>query len=165
MENVTFPQREQGRRQVLNSLLAEHMTLDQAAVLMGVSPRHARHILAANRARSLALLKATTGAANRPTQHPRPWRRCGSSGSYRYAGTNHSHLSELLSEREGIGIGRTHPATHPGQRRAEQSAATASAKAPRTPSADASASRRASPRRTQTHSIGPGLLLWVKVEP
>ena len=35
-------QREQARLQVLNSLLAEHMTPDQAATLMGVSSRHAR---------------------------------------------------------------------------------------------------------------------------
>ena len=40
-------QGEQGRIQVLNSLLAAHMTLDQAAALMGVSPRHIRRILAA----------------------------------------------------------------------------------------------------------------------
>ena len=33
-------QKEQARLQVLNSLLAEHMTLDQAATLMGVSERH-----------------------------------------------------------------------------------------------------------------------------
>ena len=47
MENVTSTQREHGRLQVINSLLAEHMTLDQAAALMGVSPRHTRRILAA----------------------------------------------------------------------------------------------------------------------
>ena len=39
--------KEQTRLQVLNSLLAEHMTLDQAATLMSVSPRHTRRILAA----------------------------------------------------------------------------------------------------------------------
>ena len=49
MENVTLTQREQARLQVLNSLLAEHMTLDQAATLMGVSTRHTRRILAAYR--------------------------------------------------------------------------------------------------------------------
>ena len=38
--------KEQTRLQVLNSLLVEHMTLDQAATLMGVSPRHTRRILA-----------------------------------------------------------------------------------------------------------------------
>ena len=41
-------QGEQGRIQVLNSLLAAHMALDQAAALMGVSPRHIRRILAAS---------------------------------------------------------------------------------------------------------------------
>ena len=45
-------------------------------------------------------------AAGQPTQHPSPlqppwftWPR--------YAGANHTHLSELLSERDGIDIGRT----------------------------------------------------------
>ena len=38
--------KEQTRLQVLNSLLAEHMTLDQAATLMGVGPRHTRRMLA-----------------------------------------------------------------------------------------------------------------------
>ena len=46
MENMTLTQKEQARLQVLNSLLAEHMTLDQAATLMGVTTRHTRRILA-----------------------------------------------------------------------------------------------------------------------
>ena len=41
--------KEQTRLQVLNSLLDEHMTLDQAAMLMGVTTRHTRRILAAYR--------------------------------------------------------------------------------------------------------------------
>ena len=49
MENVTLTQKEQTRLQVLNSLLAEHMALDQAATLMGVTTRHTRRILAAYR--------------------------------------------------------------------------------------------------------------------
>ena len=48
--------KEQTRLQVLNSLLAEHMTLDQAATLMGVSPRHTRRILAAYREKGAAAL-------------------------------------------------------------------------------------------------------------
>ena len=47
MENVTLTPKEQTRLKILNSLLAEHLTLDQAASLMGVSPRHTRRILAA----------------------------------------------------------------------------------------------------------------------
>ena len=49
METLTLTQREQARLQVLNSLLAGHMTMDQAATLMGVSTRHTRRILAAYR--------------------------------------------------------------------------------------------------------------------
>ena len=46
MENVTLTSKEQARLQVLNSLLAEHMTLDQAATLMGITTRHTRRMLA-----------------------------------------------------------------------------------------------------------------------
>ena len=49
MENVILTPKEQTRLQVLNSLLADHMTLDQAATLMGVSERHTRRILTAYR--------------------------------------------------------------------------------------------------------------------
>ena len=48
-EHVTLTQREQTRLQVLNSLMADHMTTEQAATLMGVSARHTRRILAAYR--------------------------------------------------------------------------------------------------------------------
>ena len=48
--------KEQTRLQVLNSLMAEHMTLDQAATLMGVSERHIRRILAAYREAGAAAL-------------------------------------------------------------------------------------------------------------
>ena len=109
MENVTLTQKEQARLQVLNSLLAEHMTLDQAATLMvGVSPRHTRRILAAYREKGVAAVA-----------HGHRGRRPGNAipdavvagvvrlARTRYAGANHTHLSELLSERDGIDIGRT----------------------------------------------------------
>ena len=108
MENVTLTPKEQTRLQVLNSLLAEHMTLDQAAELMGVSPRHTRRILAAYQERGAAALahghrgrrraNATPGAVVADVVHL---------ARTRYEGANHSHLSELPAEREGIVIGRT----------------------------------------------------------
>ena len=58
MENVTLTQKEQTRLQVLNSFLTEHITLDQAAELMGVSPRHTRRMLAAYQESGAAALKA-----------------------------------------------------------------------------------------------------------
>ena len=108
MENVTLNPKEQARLQVLNSLLDEHMTLDQAATLMGVTPRHTRRILAAYREEGAAALahghrgrrpvNATPEAMIADVVHL---------AETRYEGANHTHLSELLSERDGIDIGRT----------------------------------------------------------
>ena len=100
--------KEQSRLQVLNSLLEEHMTLDQAATLMGVSPRHTRRLLASYREGGAAAVahghrgrrapNATPTAVAHDVVHL---------AGTRYSGANHTHLSELLSEREGIDIGRT----------------------------------------------------------
>ena len=108
MENVTLNPKEQARLQVLNSLLAEHMTLDQAATLMGVSPRHTRRILAAYREKGAAAVAHGHRGRKPPNATPDALM------AYvvhlihtRYGGANHTHLSELLAEREGIDIGRT----------------------------------------------------------
>ena len=108
MENVTLTQKEQARVQVLNSLLAEHMTLDQAATLMGVTNRHTRRILAAYRELGAAAV-AHGHRGRRPTNAtPEPVATAVVHlARTRYAGANHTHLSELLSERDGIDIGRT----------------------------------------------------------
>ena len=100
--------KEQTRLQVPGSLLAEHMTLDQAATVMGVSIRHTRRLLAAYRERGAAAVahghrgrkapNATAEAVGYDVVHL---------ARTRYSGANHTHLSELLNEREGIDIGRT----------------------------------------------------------
>jgi transposase len=108
MENVTLTQKEQARLQVLNSLLAEQMTVDQAATLMGVSARHTKRILAAYREEGAAALAHGHRGRRAPNTTPEPLRsevlRLARS---RYSETNHTHLSELLREREGIEVGRT----------------------------------------------------------
>ena len=101
-------QKEPTRLQVLNSLLTEHIALDQAAELMGVSPRHVRRILAAYQESGAAALahghrsrrpaNATPDAVVAGVVHLAPTK---------YEGANHSHFSELLAAREGIAIGRT----------------------------------------------------------
>ena len=108
MENVTLTPKEQSRLQVLGSLATEHMTLDQAAELMGVSPRHVRRILAAYRERGAAAL-AHGHRGRRPTNATRDAliAEVVHLARIRYAGVNHTHLAELLEEREGIHIGRT----------------------------------------------------------
>ena len=105
---MTLSQREQARLQVLNSLLAEHMTMEQASTLMGVSTRHTRRILAAYRKEGAAALahghrgrrapNATSEATKTTVLHL---------ARTRYSGTNHTHMSELLREREGIDITRS----------------------------------------------------------
>ena len=69
MENVTLTPKEQTRLQVLNSLPAEHMTLDQPATLMRVSPRHTRRILADYRRNGIASLALYTD--RHPVFNPR----------------------------------------------------------------------------------------------
>ena len=107
MENVTLNQKEQSRLQILNSLLSEHIGLDQAAMLMGVSTPHTRRILAAYREDGAAALahgnrgrkpaNATPDSVIAEVVHL---------ARTRYRGANHTHLSELLGEREGFEIGR-----------------------------------------------------------
>ncbi len=108
MENVTLTQREQARLQVLNSLLAEHMTLDQAATLMGVTTRHTRRILAAYRDKGAAAVAHGHRGRRPPNATPEAVATAVVHlARTRYAGANHTHLSELLSQRDGIDIGRT----------------------------------------------------------
>ena len=100
--------KEQTRLQVLNSLLAEQMTLDQAATLMGVTPRHTRRILAAYREMGTAAVSHGHRGRRAPNATPAAVA-CDvvHLDGARYLGANHTHLCELLSEREGIDIGRT----------------------------------------------------------
>ena len=107
MENVTLTQQEQARLQVLNNLLAGYMTTGQAATLMGVSTRHTRRILAAYREKGAAAL--AHGNRGRSPANATPSALASEAvrlARSRYAGVNHTHLSELLREREGIEIGR-----------------------------------------------------------
>ena len=87
-------QKEQARLQVLNSLIAEHMTLDQAATLMGVTTRHTRRILAAYRKKGAASL-AHGHRGRRPANETPDAVVVGvvRLARTRYAGANHTHLS------------------------------------------------------------------------
>ena len=108
MEQVTLTQHEQARLKVLNSLLADYMTIDQAATLMGVSTRHTRRLLAAYRKEGAAAL-AHGNRGRRPSNITSETTRSMviHLARTRYSVANHMHLSELLREHEGIDIGRT----------------------------------------------------------
>ena len=107
MENVTLNQKEQVRLQILNSLLAEHMTVDQAVMLMGVSTRHTRRILAAYREEGAAALAHGHRSQRAPNTTPDSIKaEVLRLARTMYSGVNHTHLSELLRERDGIDIAR-----------------------------------------------------------
>ena len=100
-------QKEQSRLQILNSLLSEHIGLDQAAMLMGVSTRHTRRILAAYREEGAAALAHGHRGRRAPNTTPDLTRaEVLRLARTTYLGVNHTHLSELLREREGIDIPR-----------------------------------------------------------
>ena len=96
------------RIEVLIRLEAGLLTVAGAAVLLGVSERQARRLVAAYRERGPR--GVVHGNRGRPPAHAvgadlRDQVRALATG--RYAGVNHSHLAELLAEREGISFPRS----------------------------------------------------------
>ena len=90
------------RIQVLNKMIGKEVPVADAAGLMGVSERHAWRLLAAYREEgAAAIAHGNRGQATvRPPrlQRFRSWVLALAQG--RYAGFNHSHLSEMLAGRE-----------------------------------------------------------------
>ena len=83
------------------------MTIDQAATLMGLSARHTRRLLAAYRKDGAAALAHGNRGRRPANATPDPLATdVALLARTRYVGVNHTHLSELLREREGIDIGR-----------------------------------------------------------
>ena len=107
MRDVTLKQRELARLHVLNNVLEYQVPVVQAAEVLGVSERPARRLLSAYRRDGAAAL----AHGNRGRQ---PYNAVLNSeaasvvrlASTKYAGTNHTHLTELLREREGITLSR-----------------------------------------------------------
>jgi transposase len=108
MQDLTMTQRDQARLQILNRVLAGRMTMVDAAALMGVSERHGWRLLARYRAEgAAALVHGNRGRApvHRLAESVR--QRVRELAATTYAGVNHSHLAELLAEREGIVLSRS----------------------------------------------------------
>ncbi|MCY4365164.1 MAG: ISNCY family transposase [Chloroflexi bacterium] len=103
MKDVTLNQREQARLQVLNSVLEYQLPTTQAAEVLGISERQVRRILAAYRREgAAALVHGNRGRQSRNTIPEETASAVVVLASGKYAGFNHSHLSEVLAEREGI---------------------------------------------------------------
>ena len=107
MKDVTLNQREQIRLQVLNSVLEYQLDWAQAAEIMGISERQFRRILAAYRREGAAAL--SHGNRGRQPRNAVPEDVAAAVvilAGGEYAGFNHSHLTEVLAEREGIHLSR-----------------------------------------------------------
>ena len=100
-------QQEQARIQVLNSVLEYQLPIAQAAEIMGVTERHTKRLLAAYRKHGPAAL--AHGNRGRRPHNAIPEVASAAVvklASNGYAGANHTHLTELLREREGIDLSR-----------------------------------------------------------
>ncbi len=101
-------QEEQVRLEALNRVLVRELCVKDAASLLGVSERHTWRLLAAYRNHGAAAL-AHAGRGRKPG-HTVPdgiRDQVILLGRTVYAGVNHSHLTELLAEREGLTLSRS----------------------------------------------------------
>lgn len=108
MKGLTLIQREQTRLQVLNQMVGHQIRAPGAAVVLGLSERHTWRILAAYREEgAAALAHGNRGRrpANAISQETR--QRVITLARTRYSGFNHTYLTELLAEREGLLLTRS----------------------------------------------------------
>ncbi len=108
MKGLTLTRREESRLQVLNGVLERKASVAEAAGLMGVSERHGWRLLAAYRREGAASV-AHGNRGRKPTTATSPEMREKVLALARgpYAGFNHTHLTELLAEREGVRLSRS----------------------------------------------------------
>ena len=107
MKELTLRQQEQARLQVLNSVLAEEITIGQAAELMDLSERHARRLLGAYReVGPEALAHGNRGRRPHNAVPEAVAPAVARLAATRYPGANHTHLTELLEEHESLALSR-----------------------------------------------------------
>jgi len=108
MKGLTLTTKEQNRLQTLNGVLERHWPMGEAAKVMGVSERQGWRILAAYRKEGAAAL--AHGNRGRTPTNATPLaiqQQVVAMAKERYSGVNHTHLAELLAEREGITLSRS----------------------------------------------------------
>ena len=107
-EGLTLTEAEQGRLQVLNLVLQGGIRVPGAAGVLGLSERHVWRMLAAYRrggAKVLAHGNRGRPPANRVPEVIR--RQVITLAQTKYVGFNHTHLAELLADREGMTLARS----------------------------------------------------------
>ncbi len=108
MKGLTLTAKEQSRLQVLNGVLTHVWSVSTAAEVLGVSERHVWRLLAAYREEGAAALAHGNRGRVPPNATPPAVRQqVVSVAGERYGGVNHTHLAELLAEREGLVLSRS----------------------------------------------------------
>ena len=107
MEGLTLSAKEQNRLQILNGVMERHWSMVEAAQLMGVSERHGWRLLAAYRKEGAAGIAHKNRGRTPSNATPVQTRDLVVTlAQGRYTNVNHTHLSELLAEREGVKLSR-----------------------------------------------------------
>ena len=108
MRGLTLTTKEQTRIQVLNGVIEGKVSVVQSAKLMGVSERHTWRLLAAYREEgAAAVAHGNRGRKPATTTSPRTQQKVMELAKDPYAGLNHTHLTEMLAEREDVHLSRS----------------------------------------------------------
>jgi transposase len=108
MKGLTLTTKEQTRLYIINMVLERRINVAEAAQLIGVSERHTWRLLAAYREEgAAALAHGNRDRLPANTTPPLVQERVIGLTRERYLGVNHTHLTELLAEREGITLSRS----------------------------------------------------------
>ena len=107
MRGLTLSAKEQNRLQVLNGVMSGQWCMREAAQVLGVSERHGWRLLAAYRKEGAAgLAHKNRGRIPLNATPVQTKDLVVSLAQGRYKDVNHTHLSELLAEREGVMLSR-----------------------------------------------------------
>ena len=107
MRGLTLSAKEQNRLQVLNGVMSGQWCMREAAQVLGVSERHGWRLLAAYRKEGASGLAHKNRGRTPSNATPANTKDLVVSlAQGRYKDVNHTHLSELLAEREGVTLSR-----------------------------------------------------------
>ena len=107
-EEVTLNRKEQNRLVVMNQIEGRKLTVDKAAALLEVTPRHIWRILAAYRKEGAsALAHGNRGQKPVNTIEEELRQQVLALARDKYCGFNQQHFTEKLADKEGINISRS----------------------------------------------------------
>lgn len=107
-ETIVLTHRESQRLMVLNALDRSEVLMADAAILLGLSVRQVRRLRSAYRARGPTALAHANRGRPSPRRVPEAIRtQVIALAQTTYVGVNHTHLLELLAEREDLRLSRT----------------------------------------------------------